>query len=463
MELWAAEYVCIKGRFETDWGLLVDDTGIIKAIGPRQQLVARARTVYHYPGKVLMPAFLNPHHHGFHRAFRGVSDFDISFSELINKLIWPVSHAIDDELFEAVIQVAFAEQAQAGVAAVGDFHYLHNGQHEDPGKARFAEKIIRIAVEMGIRLTLVYAFFDQGSSETARAFIRPLDVSLEEFEHLQASYSKQPLIQIMPGVHSLEHTSSEAIIAAAELAEKYDTKLHIQLAERENELDSARIHYGTTPLRALEKMGILNERLVIINGTLLDEEEMAMARDHKVSMILCPGAALARGDDLPNTWSVLKHKIPFAAGSDSAIMNHNYLIPEDIKLLEYTQRSTQRSMNVLATQTGVTSLWDLASKAPAPMLGVPSAQLMPDNPADFMIIAPSQDQAPSPKLPGHHFSNQMLYGWGAQARVTHLMVQGKLVVSNSYPTTDLTASYQKLARWNEAFLRSIKRSNTPQS
>ncbi len=443
--------------------MLVDDNGVIKAIGPRQQLVARARTVYHYPGKVLMPAFLNPHHHGFHRAFRGVSDFDISFSELVHKLIWPVSHAIDDELFEAVYKVAFAEQAQAGVSGVGEFHYLHNGQHEDGGQARFAEKIIRIAVEMGMRLTLVYGFFDQGSSDTARAFIRALDTSLEEFNSLHSAYGKQPLIQIIPGVHSLEHTSSEAIIAAAELAEKYDTRFHVQLAERENELESAQIHYGTTPLRALQKMGVLNERLVIINGTLLDDEELAMVKEHNASMILCPSASLSRGDQSPNISAVLKNKINFAVGSDSVVMNHNYLVSEDIKLLEYTERSRRQSMNVLATETGHHSLWDLGSHIPAALISAPSSQLMPDSPADFMLIAPAQDQAPSPKLPGHHFSNQLLYGWGAQAKMTHLMVQGKLVVSNSFPTTDLNDAYQRLARWNEAFLRSIKRSSADDS
>lgn len=461
MELWSAEYICVKGRYESDWGVLVDEKGIIQAVGPRSQLVARARAVYHYSGRLLLPSFANPHHHGFHRAFRGVSDFDISFPELVNRLIWPVSQAIDLNLFTTIHKVALAEQMLCGIGALGEFHYLHNGQFEEAGQANFGEALIKIAIELGMRLTLVFAFFDQGGS-SSKAFIQPLDVSLEEFNRLQKKYGGHPLINIIPGIHSLEHTSPEAIMAAGELAREHKTRLHVQLAERESELESAQVQYGTTPLRALEKIGVLDQNLVIINGTLLDDEELSMVREYGASMVLCPGASLARGDDFPNTWGALREGISFAVGSDSLAMNHLFQLPDEIKWLEYSLRSLQKSMNVLASNLEIDSLWDLASEIPGRLLTERSAQLMPGNTADFMIVDLNQrDARPSLNLPGHHYTNQLLFGWGAQARVTHLVVQGRQVVRNGHHTADLRNEYRQLERWNEAFLRSIKKTDRP--
>ena len=457
MELWSAEWVWIKGRFEHDWGVLVDEGGSIQAVGPRDQLVARAHTVNHYSDGILLPSFVNPHHHGFHRAFRGVGDLDISFSELAQRLIWPVSQTFDEELFDAIYRVAFAEQAQAGIGAIGEFHYLHNGKNR-PGQSQFADRIVRIAQEFGLRLNLVYGFFDQGSSEHCRAFIQPFDDSLREYESLRERYADNPLVTVSPGIHSLEHTSPETIIEAAKLAKTYGVRLHVQIAERASDVQSSMDQYGVTPLKALEKVGVLDDRLLVINGSMFGNEELDMLQAHHVPMILCPSACLARGDNLPNIPGVLERGIPFAVGSDSLAMSHHYNPPQEIKYLELQERARTKSMNVLAKKMDIASLWDLGSQDAAHMLGWETAQMMPGCPADLIIAELKQhDGHPSPNVPAHYFLNQLIFGWGEQAYVTHLMVQGRMVVKNGVTENPVQESYRRLNRWNEAFLKSIKK------
>ncbi len=459
MELWSADRVCIKGRFERDWGIMVDDEGVIQSIGPRDQLVANAKSVRQYSDHILLPAFINPHHIGFTRIFRGLFDFNASFQELRQKLVWPLSQAIDTELFEAVYRLALAEQALAGVASVGEFHYLHNGYFKEPGRGNFGELIISIARDMGLRLNLVYTFFDQGSSENTRAFIQPLDSSLEEFQSLFERYRNDPLVNVLPGVHSLEHTSSEAIIAAAELAEKYDTKFHVCLAERESELENARLQYGTTPLRALEKMGVLNDRLVVINGTHLDDEELHMLQGFENPMVICPSASLARGDDFPNTLGLIREEIPIAVGSSTIGMSNAYSVCNEIQWLEFSQRSLQKVMNVLCSQTDITSLWELGAGNGATALNLNPALLMPGSPADFMLVRISEvGFRPHFKYTDNRFLNQLIYGWGNQVQVTDLLVQGRPVVKNGYVCSDLTDSIYKTETWSQAVLRSMEKS-----
>ncbi|MDJ0835717.1 MAG: amidohydrolase family protein [Acidobacteriota bacterium] len=457
MELWSAEKVLVKGRFEKDWGVAVDQEGMIQAVGPRAQLVAGARRVHHHPDKILLPAFVNPHHHGFDRLFRPLTDLDLPYNQLLNKVIWPLSGSTNHNLFDAVYRVALAEQAMAGVGTVGEFLYLHNGVYET-GRAAFAERLIRIATDLGIRLSLVYTFFDQGAEEV-RPFVQPMDLSIQEYEALAQRYGGHPLINILPGIHGLAHTSPDAVIAAAELAEKYDTPFHIQLAADQEDLKTAKVHYDTTPLRALDKMGVVNGRLVVVHGTLLEEEELNLLEEHGAAMILCPTAVMTRGARGPNTSALLNHGIPFAVASGTLPMFNSYSATEEIKMLELTQRESEETRNVLNTRMGISSLWELSTVLPSRMLGLDTSRFMPGTPADFMLVSqaspsnkPSFNDGRQP-----YAMNELMFGWGAQSSVSHLFVQGKTVVSNGQFAIDMTASYRLLEKKCDAFLEDIRK------
>jgi len=455
MELWSAERAFVNGRFERDWGVLVDESGVIQEAGPRQELVARSRAAHHYPGRVMMPGVANPNHHGFLRLFRGAADAPVACSELRDKVIWPLSQGIDAELYDAAIRVALAEQALAGVGTVGEFHYLHNGAGQRSG-VNFAEMAIQAALDLGMRLTLVYSFFDQGSTESASAFIKPLDDMLDEFHALQRKFAGSPMVSLAPGVHSLEHTSSEAVLAALELADRYDLKLHVQLAQREEDLESARRQYGVAPLRALDKMQALNERAVIVGGALLDDEELDLMKRSGAMSVICPTAALSRGEDFPNLAGLLDHDIAFCLASNGLTMHNGYAPAEEIKWLELSLRGMGKTMNALAERLGDRSLWDLIASLSSRALNRNQHGLSSGAPADLMLIAIAQPcSRPQLQFERQRLLNQILFGWQSQVAVTHVMVQGRMIVKNGTVEADLTDSYRRLGQWSEALLRSV--------
>jgi len=460
MRVWSAERIFVKGRFERDWALMVDDAGLIQAIGPRAQLVSKASQVMHYPQSLILPAFVNPHHHGFHSVFKGIADQTVSYDELLSRLVWPLSQAIDEELLEALYRIAFAEQAISGVAAVGEFHYLHNGGAENPREAKFAEKIIELALEVGLRISLVYGLFDQGDSGRTQAFIEPLDQSLRNYKSLVDRYRDNPKVRIIPGIHGLMNTSAEAIIAAYDLAKKTDTRLHIQLAERSQELEESNVQYGASPLRALDKMGVLDERLVFINGNHLDASEFKLAKERGVSAIVCPSAIAARGGQLSGIGGLLKNEIPFSIGSDSVCMSNAFSPPDEIKWIEYTQRQAQKKGNILHRQAKVDWLWDLATVEAARMIDLEQGRLMPGTPADFMMVDLDRTSfRPRWNFMPEAFINQIVFGWGPQVQLSHVVVGGQSVVENGRVLNPkLRDSYHVVEQWGRAFVRSLENS-----
>lgn len=462
MRVWSAERVFVKGNFERDWALMVDESGVVQAVGPRRQLVSKSSQVLHYPQSVILPAFVNPHHHGFHTIFKGVADQMTSIQELNRKLVWPLSQVIDEELLDAIYRIAFAEQALSGVASVGEFHYLHNGAFKDEEKPDFAQMIIDIALQVGLRINLIYVFFDQGDPDETSAFIEPLDVSLERFALLVEKYKDNPRVRILPGVHGLVHTSPEAIMAAHELAKTHGLPLHIRLAEREEELTEAQTQFGTTPLRALEKMDLLGPDLVVIHGNRLDSEEFAMMKRRGVNAVVCPSASLAKGDELNQVYDLLEHQIPFALGSDSECMNNSFSPPDEIKWAEFSQRSQQGALNILNRQANINTLWDLVSSVPARILGNDDGILMPGSSADFVIVdIDGPTFRPRWNFATEAFLNQLIFGWGPQVRMTHLVVRGRIAAHQGRVVDGkLADSYRKIDQWSHAFMRSLGNRNT---
>lgn len=461
MQLWSAERVFVKGRFERDWALMVDDEGVIQAVGPRSQMVSKADTVFFYPQSVLMPSFVNPHHIGYHTLFKGVAGQTTHLDALTRRMIWPLSQTVDQELLEALYVVAFAEQARSGVGTVGEFHYLHNGARKVASEEHnWAEVIVDIAREMGLRITLVYAFFDQGDPEETQAFMEPLSISLKKFEALQERFADDPAVRIVPGIHSLTHTSPESVVMAGELAQKYGLPLHIPLAESADELKTTEVNYGTTPLRALEMMEVVDEHLVVIHGNLLEQEEFQRIKERNACMVLCPGASCAKGLGLPQAVELLEYRIPFCLGSDSPCLGNAYGGPAEIRHLEYVQRIQQTTMNVLNRQSFSSTLWDLVSAQAARAVGGHDGGLMPGAPADFILVnLDGSSFRPRWSFSTEPFLNQIIYGWGAQTRVSHLVVAGRMAMNQGHVASPrLEQSYQKLEQWSDAFMRSVGRS-----
>ncbi|MCB1053333.1 MAG: amidohydrolase family protein [Acidobacteria bacterium] len=455
MRVWSAERMWVRGRFERDWAMMVDDQGIIQASGPRKQLVARARHVNHYPQSVILPAFVNPHHQGFHQLFKGIAAQTNQLDDYMGQLVYPFSQMIDEDLMEAIYRTAYAEQLKSGISNVGEFHYLHHGGFEKKGES-LAEKAIRIALEMGIKITLVYALFDQGNSEETKAFIEPLDESIRQFVRLQETYKNHTHVRIVPGVHSLAHTSAEAIIAASDLARKYHKPLHIQLATHPRDLEEAQVQYGTTPLRAIEKMGLLKNGLVVVHANYLEREELKMLKDCAAGLITCPTSSQAKGEQLPDYGHIYKLDIPITFGSEMASMNLNFAPCHEFQAMEYELRRSMGRMNIMAQRTP-NQLFEYVSSVPQAMLGGSEGQLMPGSPADFICVSlEGPDYRPHWDFNGPTFQNLLMMGW-RNGLVTQTVVHGEEVYSSpAFKSAKLDRAYRKLDDWSAAFNRSLE-------
>ena len=124
-----------------------------------------------------VPGFANAHSHAFHRALRGRTQRGAGSFWTWREQMYAVAATLDPDRYHRLARATFAEMVQAGVATVGEFHYLHHGPggepYDDPNAMGAA--LIAAAAEAGIRLTLLDTCYLRGGigvevDETQRRF-----------------------------------------------------------------------------------------------------------------------------------------------------------------------------------------------------------------------------------------------------------------------------------------------------
>src|SRR2546429_4489230 len=117
---------------------------------------------------LVFPGFANAHSHAFHRALRGRTHGEGGTFWTWRQRMYTLAERLDPDSYRELATAVYAELALAGIACVGEFHYLHHA----PGGARYndpnamAEALRQAAADAGIRLTLLDACYLAGGIGT---------------------------------------------------------------------------------------------------------------------------------------------------------------------------------------------------------------------------------------------------------------------------------------------------------
>ena len=158
MKMLFAERALLAGGWARDVRVTLGDDGRIATVEADTQAGAGDERL---AGRILLPAPANLHSHAFQRAMAGMTeargpDSRDSFWTW-RSLMYRFVGALTPDDVEAIAAQVQVEMAEAGYAAVGEFHYLHHrpggGAYDDP--AEMAARVAAAAGETGLGLTLL--------------------------------------------------------------------------------------------------------------------------------------------------------------------------------------------------------------------------------------------------------------------------------------------------------------------
>lgn len=363
----------------------------------------------------LLPAPVNLHSHAFQRAMAGMTERRGAGGQdsfwTWRDLMYRFLDRLTPEDVEAIAAFVQMEMAEAGYAAVAEFHYLHHAPGGVPydDLAEMSARIAAAAAQTGLGLTLLPVLYERGGCD-GRALgpgQQRFGNGVERFARLWADAERvlgslPPDSRIGVAPHSLRAVSRDGLAAAAALAP--DAPLHIHLAEQLAEVAEVQAAYGARPVEWLLGNAGVDGRWCPIHCTqMLPHETLVLAATGAVAG-LCPITEANLGDGIFDGARYLQAGGRFGIGSDS---NIRISLTEELRLLEYSQRLRDRGRAVLATQELSTGrvLLDGALRGGAQAAGRAAGAIAVGHWADLLAL-----DLTSPDLAGRE-GDEILDNW----------------------------------------------------
>ena len=371
--LWHAEQAWLG--FAAEDVLIEVEAGAIKSVTPRS---ARPPDAVILTGWTI-PGLANVHSHAFQHSLRGevesgAGDFWTWRQEMYRRTEW------DPGDYSKYARAVFQEMLEAGITAVGEFHYLHRHGNE------LGEALIEAASQVGIRITLIDACYLRGGLDG-----RPLDDTQQPFSDGDVDRWAQRVdelkdgegVRIAAAIHSVRAVDPPSMRTVAAWARKRGAPLHIHLAEQPAEVEECQAAEGCSPVVLLEREGILGPDLTAVHAIHVDDHDIELLGSKRVSVCACSTTERDLGDRVGPLQALARAGCPLTVGSDSnAVID----ILEEARALELDQRraSGRRVLHqpddllTAATANGMRSL------------GWEAGELKPGMLADFITL----DQRP---------------------------------------------------------------------
>src|SRR5919108_1136159 len=240
-------------------------------------------------GRALVPGTVNTHCHAFQSLLRGLGD-DLDFMGWRDRVLYPFSARLDRQALRAGAAFAFGEMLLHGVTTCVDFFYIHDDGNEN------AEAVIDAARAVGIRLVLARGMYDWEGAP-ARYRETPEEAAGRTRE-LIARHRDDATVSVQPAPHSPHGASPAMLRAGFEVAESEDTVFHVHVAEGRYEGERTLREHGATPVRYLDRLGVLGPRTVAVHCVWLDDEEIALLGGRGAALAYCPSSNMFLGDGI---------------------------------------------------------------------------------------------------------------------------------------------------------------------
>ena len=380
-------------------------------------------------GKALLPGTVNLHCHTFQSLLRGLGD-DLDFMGWRDRVLYPFSQKLDREGIKLGAAFAFAEMALHGATTCVDFFYLQDEGNEN------AEAVIEAAREVGIRLVLARAMYDwEGAPKRYRESVADATARVRE---LIARYRNDPTVAVQPAPHSPHGASPAMIRAGWEVAQAEGTPFHIHVAEGPYEGERTLKEHGATPVRYLDRLGVLGPRLIGVHCVWLDDEEITLMGERRAALAYCPSSNMFLGDGITRVPEMLRAGVRVGLGTDGGCTNNRLSVFEEMRMTSLLQRVRLLDGTAISADTA----FALGTRSGAEILGLEAGVIAPGTLADLVAV----DLGHASLHPRTDLLKSVVYAMSPQA-VTDVWVHGRRIVESSRLAT--VDSRELLARVGE--------------
>ncbi|HMB55999.1 MAG TPA: TRZ/ATZ family hydrolase [Arenimonas sp.] len=265
---------------------------------------APAQTVSR-PDSVLIPGLVNGHTHNPMTLMRGVAD-DLSLMPWLHEHVWPIEGAVMSPEFVADgVELAVAEMLRGGTTCCNESYFFPDAQAATYRRLGFRARVGLPVIE----------FPSAWAASTAEYF----DKGLEVYDN----YRSDPLVSLSFAPHAPYTVSDESFERIRMLAEQLDLPVHVHVHETAQEIADSLKQYGQRPIARLDRLGVVNERLIAVHMTQLIDAEIALCAERGVSVLHCPQSNLKLASGFSPVEKLRRAGVNLGLGTDGCASNND--------------------------------------------------------------------------------------------------------------------------------------------
>jgi len=368
-----------------DGGVFIED-GFITQVGPTSELSVEADDTLDLTGHLVLPGFINTHHHFYQtltRAVPGAQDAGL-FDWL--RTLYPIWARMTAEHIEVSTKLALAELALSGCTTAFDHLYLF------PNDSRLDDEI-EAAREMGLRLHASRGSMSLGESDGGLPPDSVVETDAEilsDSQRLIETYhdgDPGSMTQVVLAPCSPFSVTTDIMRDTAALARSFGVTMHTHLAETMDEEQFCVETYGRRPIELMEDLNWMGDDVWFAHSVFINDAEIGRMATAQTGVAHCPSSNMRLASGISPVRKYLAAGVPTGLGVDGSASNDGSHLLGEARLAMLLARldaaPNQSGGELLPARTAI----ELATRGGAAVLRRPDlGSLEQGKAADFIAI-----------------------------------------------------------------------------
>lgn len=322
-------------------------------------------------GRVVIPGMICGHMH-FYSAFATgmlLPPFPKGFVEVLQNLWWKLDKALLKEDIYYSSLVNYIEAVMSGTTTIIDHHASPNFIKGS------LDEIEKAGKTLGVRSNLCYEVTNRNSDEEAIT-------GLEENERYlkQSSKNKIDLFSGLVGLHASFTVSDNVLALVRELEEKYDTGIHIHVAEGRYDMQHAKENFNKTVVERLNDFNLLNKKSILAHCIHIKDSDLPLLKKTQANIVHQPRSNMNNAVGTLDIFKLLRNGIPVGLGTDGMSAD----MKTELAVMPLIHRYVQQD-NTVAFKESFDSLFKVNPQIIKSIMGIETGKLQLNYKADILI------------------------------------------------------------------------------
>src|ERR1700752_1369364 len=418
---------------------IIDDGGIavskgrIVAIGPRADIEGRysSRQRVNAAGKVITPGLINGHTHIPMVLFRGLAD-DLDLQEWLTKYIFPAeAKNVTEDFVRVGARLGLAETIRGGTTTYCDMYYFEDAIADETAKAGVRAVLGETVIDFPVA--------DNKTWPEAMAYV----------ERFVNRWKNNELIIPAIAPHAPYTVSEEHLKAARAFSDRTGAPIVIHISETKKELDDSIKTKQASPVKYLERIGFLNNRVIAAHMVWPDPDDIPILKRLGVGVVHNPQSNMKLAAGVAPVPRMLAEGVLLGLGTDGAASNNDLNMWEEMD----TVRKLHKGFTRHPKGTSARQAFEFATIRGAQALHLEKeiGSLETGKRADLLVI----DRDTLNQIPLYNLYSDLVYATKASDVMT-VVINGQVVMRDRKLLTLNEVSVKNDARaFRERIIKSL--------